>query len=78
MFKLHLQNLLPKGYVTTIFSEQSAAAVAAALCVVCMVIVLFLVPNSTKDPAKLAHSKDNYSEPTIEREREGERWCFLP
>ena len=50
------------GYVTIFVSEQWAAAVAAALCVLSMVVVVLFVPRSTKDPARLASSRDSYSE----------------
>ena len=50
------------GYVTTMFSEQFAAAAAAVLCVISIAIVLVFVPKSTKDPTRLEDNKDNYSE----------------
>lgn len=46
------------GYVTTIYSMQSAAGVAAAACVVSMVIVLAFIPATTKDLSKV-DSKEN-------------------
>ncbi|CAI7998457.1 Solute carrier family 22 member 18 [Geodia barretti] len=49
------------GYVTVYFSEQSAAGVAAALCVVSMAIVVMFVPQSTKDPSHLSSSRDPYN-----------------
>ena len=53
---------LRAGYVTTYASEQSAAAVAAALCVVSICIVMAFVPASTKHRSKCSESsKDNYS-----------------
>ena len=48
--------------MTVYFSEQSAAGVAAALCVVSMAIVVMFVPQSTKDPSHLSSSRDPYSE----------------
>ena len=36
------------GYVTTYFSEQNAAMVAAGLCVIAIVTVVLMVPASTK------------------------------
>ena len=56
-------SLLPPstGYVTTLYSEQYAAGVAAGLCVLSMVVVLLFVPRSTKDPTKAAGSGDSYS-----------------
>jgi hypothetical protein len=44
------------------FSEQAAAGVAAAMCVVSMAIVLMFVPQSTKDPSRLSSNRDTYSE----------------
>ena len=51
--------------MTTYFSEQSAAGVAAGLCVVSMLIVVLFVPPSTKDPARASYSRDSYSESSI-------------
>lgn len=42
------------GFVTTSFSEQSAAAVAAAICLVAIVIVMVFVPRTTKNLSKTA------------------------
>ena len=42
------------GYVTKLYSMQAAAGVAAALCIVAMVIVLVFVPATTKDLSKIA------------------------
>lgn len=49
------------GYVTTLYSEQHSATVAAALCLVAMVIIMLTVPTTTKDPVKIAaaDSKEN-------------------
>ena len=49
------------GYVTTFYSEQHSATVAAALCLVAIVIIMATVPSTTKDPVKVAaaHSKEN-------------------
>ena len=44
---------LPQGYVTTLYSEQLAAGIAAGLCVVSIGIVLLCVPETTKDPSKV-------------------------
>lgn len=47
--------------MTTFSSEQFAAGVAAALCVVAVVIVMLFVPRTTKDPTRIAasDSKEN-------------------
>ena len=47
------------GYVTTLQSEQFAAGVAAAICLLAMAVVLILVPKNTKDFQKLSKSKEN-------------------
>ena len=47
------------GFVTTSFSEQSAAAVAAAICLVAIVIVMVFVPRTTKKTATEEASKDS-------------------
>ena len=40
------------GFVTTSYSEQSAAAVAAVICLVAIVTVMVFVPRSTKNLSK--------------------------
>lgn len=45
------------GLVTTHFSEQMAAGLAAAICLLAMIIVLLFVPANTKNPSKLAEAK---------------------
>ena len=47
------------GYVTTLRSEQFAAGVAAVLCIVAMIIVLFFVPRSTKNLSDLKVKKQH-------------------
>ena len=47
------------GFVTTSFSEQSAAAVAAAICLVAIVIVMVFVPRTTKKTTAVEASKDS-------------------
>ena len=50
------------GYVTVMYSEQFAASMAAALCVVSIGVVLLCVPETTKDPTSVAGTADSYSE----------------
>ena len=40
------------GFVTMSYSEQSAAAVAAVICLVAIVTVMVFVPRSTKNLSK--------------------------
>lgn len=54
------------GYVTSLGAGESegthlAAGVAAAVCVIAMVVVVAFVPHSTKDPSRIARtdSKEN-------------------
>ena len=44
------------GYITTYYSMQSAAAVAAALCLAAMVATVIFVPATTKDLNKIAEA----------------------
>lgn len=44
------------GYIVTWFSMNSAAAVAAGLCLVSMATVLAFIPATTKDQAKISRS----------------------
>ena len=54
------------GYVTTLYSEQFAAGVAALLCVATMVIILLFVPAQTKGSQALARE-------TKENKKQGEK-----
>lgn len=47
------------GYVSTLFGEQSAALVAALLCLVPIVVVVLFVPRSTKSETKTTQSSSD-------------------
>jgi OCT family organic cation transporter-like MFS transporter 18 len=54
------------GWIAKFSNEQNAAAVSAILMILAFLIILFTVPNHTKDPRKLAESKKMDSPKEVE------------
>lgn len=54
------------GWLTTLYSEQFAAGVAASLMILALVFVFVVVPSQTKDPRRIAESQKKNSSQTQE------------